>query len=222
MSASRKDRSYRHSTRTFKTRACRLSIFAPPRPLDELLSWSIAQLEHGIVHMTHPRYFGLFNPAPTFPAECADRIVGAFNPQLATWTTAPAAVEIEAHVVKAVALRAGLPADAVGHCTSGGSEANCTALLCALTRANPDFATRWRPRAFAGAPVFYISQDSHLAWLKIAHQAGIGRAAARLVPTDGRGRLDANALTRDSARGPRARQSAGHDRRHGRDDQRAG
>jgi aromatic-L-amino-acid decarboxylase len=167
--------------------------FQTPRALDELISWSITQLEHGIVHMTHPRYFGLFNPAPTFPAECADRIVGAFNPQLATWTTAPAAVEIEAHVVKAVALRAGLPADAVGHCTSGGSEANCTALLCALTRANPRFATEGS-RAFAGSPLFYISQDSHLAWLKIAHQTGIGRAAARLVRTDGRGQLDANAL----------------------------
>ena len=167
--------------------------FQTPRALDELISWSIKQLEHGIVHMTHPRYFGLFNPAPTFPAECADRIVGAFNPQLATWTTAPAAVEIEAHVVKAVALRAGLPADAVGHCTSGGSEANCTALLCALTRANPRFATEGS-RAFAGSPLFYISQDSHLAWLKIAHQTGIGRAAARLVRTDGRGQLDANAL----------------------------
>jgi glutamate/tyrosine decarboxylase-like PLP-dependent enzyme len=167
--------------------------FRTPRPLDELLSWSIAQLEHGIVHMTHPRYFGLFNPAPTFPAECADRIAGAFNPQLATWTTAPAAVEIETHLVKAVAQRAGLPAEATGHCTSGGSEANCTALLCALTRAEPQFATAGA-RAFSGAPVFYISQDSHLAWLKIAHQTGIGRAAARLIATDGHGRLDASAL----------------------------
>jgi glutamate/tyrosine decarboxylase-like PLP-dependent enzyme len=178
--------------------------FHAPRPLDQLLSWSITQLEHGIVHMTHPRYFGLFNPAPVFPAECADRIVGAFNPQLATWTTAPAAVEIESHVVKAVAMRAGLPADATGHCTSGGSEANCTALLCALTRENPRFATEGA-RAFIGAPVFYISQDSHLAWLKIAHQTGIGRAGARLVPTDGRGQMDARALasaiSNDRARG---------------------
>lgn len=179
--------------------------FRSPRPLDELLSWSIAQLEHGIVHMTHPRYFGLFNPAPTFPAECADRIVGAFNPQLATWTTAPAAVEIEAHVLKAVALRAGLPPEAVGHCTSGGSEANCTALLCALTRANPRFATDGT-RAFAGPLVFYISQDSHLAWLKIAHETGVGRAAARLVPTDGRGRLDTSALA-SAIRDDRARGS---------------
>src|SRR5450631_2837147 len=123
--------------------------FHTPRALDELLTWSIAQMEHGIVHMTHPRYFGLFNPAPTFPAECAARIVGAFNPQLATWTTAPAAVEIEAHVVKAVARRAGLPPDAVGHCTAGGSEANRTALLCALTRANARFSADGA-RAFSG------------------------------------------------------------------------
>jgi aromatic-L-amino-acid decarboxylase len=178
--------------------------FQAPQPLEELLRWSMAQLEHGIVHMTHPRYFGLFNPAPSFPAECADRIVGAFNPQLATWTTAPAAVEIESHVVKAVALRAGLPAESTGHCTSGGSEANCTALLCALTRAEPGFATNGA-RSFSGAPVFYISQDSHLAWLKIAHQTGIGRTAARLIATDGHGRLDPQALEQairaDRARG---------------------
>ena len=180
--------------------------FHSPRPLADLLAWSIAQMERGIVHMTHPRYFGLFNPAPTFPAECADRIVGAFNPQLATWTSAPAAVEIEAHVVRAVAIRAGLPADAVGHCTSGGSEANRTALLCALTRASPQFSVDGA-RAFPGAPVFYISKESHLAWLKIAHETGLGRAAARLVPTDGAGRMDVRALSNeiaaDKARGLR-------------------
>ena len=41
--------------------------FRTPLGLDELLPWTIAQLEHGVVHMTNPRYFGLFNPAPSFP-----------------------------------------------------------------------------------------------------------------------------------------------------------
>jgi len=167
--------------------------FRTPRPLDELLSWTIAQMERGLVHVTHPRYFGLFNPAPTFPAQCADRIAGAFNPQLATSTTSPVAVEIEAHVIRSVARRAGLPPEAAGHFTSGGSEANYTALLCALTRATPEFATKGA-RAFDGAPVFYVSHESHLAWIKIAHQAGIGRSAVRLVATDGSGRMDKNAL----------------------------
>jgi glutamate/tyrosine decarboxylase-like PLP-dependent enzyme len=53
--------------------------------------------------------------------------------------------------------------------------------------------------------VFYISNESHLAWLKIAHQGGIGRSAVRLVATDGSGRMDpdalANAVAADQAAG---------------------
>jgi len=178
--------------------------FAAPRPLAELLPWTIAQIEHGVVHITNPRYFGLFNPAPSFPALCGDRITGAFNPQLATATTSPAAVEIESHVIRAIARRVGLPAESTGHFTSGGSEANYTAVLCALTHANDRFATEGA-RCFSGQPVFYISRESHLAWVKIGHQAGIGRSAVRQVPTDGRGRMDVNALEQmlneDTSRG---------------------
>jgi glutamate/tyrosine decarboxylase-like PLP-dependent enzyme len=113
-------------------------------------------------------------------------------------TTSPAAVEIEAHVIGAVARRAGLPGETVSHFTTGGAEANCTALVCALTGANAGFAEAGA-RAFAGAPVFYTSRESHLAWFKIAHQTGIGRDAVRLVETDGAGRLDPEALARTIA-----------------------
>jgi glutamate/tyrosine decarboxylase-like PLP-dependent enzyme len=167
--------------------------FETAQPLEDLLRWTISRLEQGVVHLTHPRYFGLFNPAPTFPAECAERIAAAFNPQLATATTSPVAVELEAHVVRALARRAGFPPDATGHFTTGGAEANYTALLCALTRADARFVVEGA-RAFDGSPRFYVSRDSHLAWLKIAHQAGIGRAAVRLVATDGCGRMDPAAL----------------------------
>lgn len=83
--------------------------FAAPQSLDDTLAWVVAQLETGITHITNPRYFGLFNPAPTFPAQCADRIAAVFNPQLATSTTSPVPVALEAHVIRAVAWRAGLP-----------------------------------------------------------------------------------------------------------------
>ena len=167
--------------------------FEAPRQIEEILSWTISSLERGLVHVTHPRYFGLFNPAPTFPAACADRIAAAFNPQLATATTSPAAVAIESHAIRAVAERAGLPSNAGGHFTSGGSEANYTGLICALTRANERFGLDGA-RAFAGPPVIYVSRESHLAWLKIAHQAGIGRSAVRLIGTDGCGRMSIEAL----------------------------
>lgn len=169
--------------------------YATPRGLERVLSWTIAQLEQGLVHVTHPRYFGLFNPNPSFPAQCADRIAAVFNPQLATATTSPVAVEIESHVIRSIARRVGLPGEAGGHFTTGGSEANLTALLCALTQAHHGFATEGT-RAFSGLPTLYVSRECHLAWIKIAHQVGIGRAAVRFVETDGTGRMDPHALER--------------------------
>ena len=102
-------------------------------------------------------------------------------------------MEIERHVIRAVGARAGYGSDAFGSFTSGGSEANLTSLLLALTRANPDYA-RDGLTAFAGRPVFYVSRDCHLAWLKIAHMCGLGRSSARIVRTDGAGRMDIGAL----------------------------
>lgn len=168
--------------------------FAQPKPLEELIGWAIGCLEHGTVHMTHPRYFGLFNPPSNFPSQCADRISGAFNPQLASSGSSPAPVAIEQHVIRAFAQRAGLPAEATGHFATAGSEANCTALICALTRADPKFADEG-VRAFTGPVSMYTSRECQPAWHKIAHQCGIGRSALRLIATDGAGRMDMRALT---------------------------
>jgi glutamate/tyrosine decarboxylase-like PLP-dependent enzyme len=167
--------------------------FNTPQPLKDVLRWTIERMEHGIVQMSNPRYFGLFNPGANFPAQCADRIAGLFNPQLASSASSPLPVALESHVIRAVARRLGMGAEATGHFATGGSEANYTALLCALTAAHAGFATDGA-RAFAGPVKFYTSRDCHIAWLKIAHQAGVGRAALHLVATDGLGRMDPKAL----------------------------
>lgn len=159
----------------------------------ELLQWVIMQMEHGVVHMNHPRYFGLFNPAPNAPAQWADRIVASFNPQLASSGSSPVPVAIEAHLIRTIGQRAGLGSESGGHFTVGGSEANFTALICALTRANPKFA-KDGVRAFSGSPTMYTSAACQPAWFKIVHQAGIGRSGLRLIPTDGQGRLDIKKL----------------------------
>jgi homoserine O-succinyltransferase len=178
--------------------------FATGRSLDQVLHWTVGAMERGNVQVTHPRYLGLYNPNPAFASQCADRIAAAFNPQLASRTTSPVATAIEGYVIRAVARRAGLPDGAGGTFTNAGTEANYTAVLCALTRACPAYATEGA-RAYSGPPTIYISKDSHLAWLKIAHQAGIGRSGARFIPTDGTGRMDATylagALERDRAQG---------------------
>ena len=187
--------------------------FDHPRPLEEMLRWSIERLEHGIVQMSNPRYFGLFNPGANFPAQCADRIAGAFNPQLASSASSPVPVALENHLIRAVARRAGMAAHATGHFATGGSEANCTSLLCALTAAHPAFASEG-VRAFPGAPRFYTSRDCHIAWLKIAHQTGVGRGALQ-AHRHGRRRTDGSRGTRARHRlGSGGGRGSGDGRRH--------
>src|ERR1700675_973271 len=59
------------------------------------------------VHTSHPRYFGLFNPAPTTMGIAADTLVAAFNPQIAAWSHSPFAAEVEGHVVRALGAKFG-------------------------------------------------------------------------------------------------------------------
>ncbi|TYK47006.1 pyridoxal phosphate-dependent decarboxylase family protein [Actinomadura decatromicini] len=164
--------------------------FARPAPAEDVLGAVAELLRTATVHTTHPRYFGLFNPTPTPLGVVGETLAAAFNPQLAAWSHAPAAAEIEAHLLRFLGGRLGYPAEAVaGSFTSGGAEANHTAVLLALTRTWPRYGTDGL-RALPGRPVMYASAESHLAWLKIAHATGLGRDAVRLVPTGSDLRLD--------------------------------
>ena len=61
------------------------------------------------VQVTHPRYFGLFNPSVTLASVVADTLVAMYNPQLANWRTSPAANEMERHTLGWLAAKFGLP-----------------------------------------------------------------------------------------------------------------
>lgn len=159
---------------------------------ESLVSAIAELLEDHTVLTTHPRYFGLFNPSPLVAGVAADIVTAGFNPQLAVWSHAPAAVEIEAHVISEVGRWFGLDR-AAGSFTTGGAEANATAVVAALHRADPRVAGQG-VRGLTGLPVMYASSESHLAWLKIAQQSGIGRDAVRLIPVDPSLRMDVSRL----------------------------
>ena len=89
------------------------------------------------VQVTHPRYFGLFNPSVTLASVVADTLVAMYNPQLANWRTSPAANEIERHTLAWLAGKFGLPDDSIATFTSGGMEANLSAVVVALTHGLP-------------------------------------------------------------------------------------
>ncbi|HEV8577570.1 MAG TPA: pyridoxal-dependent decarboxylase [Thermoanaerobaculia bacterium] len=158
--------------------------FERPVPPFEAFDFVVEGLWRWQVHTPHPRYFGLFNPAPTTMGVAADALVAAFNPQLAAWSHNPLAVEIEQHLIRALAARFGFdPSRVEGTFTSGGAEANHTALSTALTRAFPEVGRRGL-LALRSQPVLYVSPEAHHSFLKAARLAGLGTEAVREVRMD--------------------------------------
>jgi aromatic-L-amino-acid decarboxylase len=169
--------------------------FTKPLPLDDVGADVERMLRTWQVHITHPRYFGLFNPSVTLASVVADALVAMYNPQLATWRTSPAANEIERHTLAWLAGKFGLPANAVASFTSGGAEANLSAVIVALTRAFPDYGEHGL-RRFAASPTIYLTGEAHHSFNKVAHMTGLGRRAIRTVATDRHLKLDLGDLTR--------------------------
>src|SRR5438552_5886054 len=169
--------------------------FAKPLALDDAGADVEQMLRRWQVHVTHPRYFGLFNPSVTPASVVGDTLAAMYNPQLATWRTSPAANEIERHTLAWLAAKLGLPADAHANFTSGGAEANLSAVIVALTRAFPDYGEAGL-RALPAAPTLYVTGEAHHSFAKIAHMTGLGRRAIRTVATDRELKMDLDDLAR--------------------------
>ena len=157
--------------------------FATPMALDGIVADVERMLREWQVHVTHPRYFGLFNPSVTIASVVADTLVAMYNPQLATWRTSPAANEIERHTLAWLAGKFGLPSDTAASFTTGGAEANLSAVVVALTRACPEYGDGGL-RSLSRPPVIYLTAEAHDSFNKIAHMTGLGRRALRTIATD--------------------------------------
>ena len=169
--------------------------FGKPLALDDVVADVERMLRTWQVQVTHPRYFGLFNPSVTLASIIADALVAMYNPQLATWRTSPAANEIERHTLAWLGGKFGLPANAVASFTNGGAEANLSAAIVALTRAFPDYGEHGL-RRLSASPTIYLTAEAHHSFNKIAHMTGLGRRAIRTVATDRHLKMDLGDLAR--------------------------
>jgi glutamate/tyrosine decarboxylase-like PLP-dependent enzyme len=182
-----------------RSRLARFDFRAPVDPI-EALDFLVEELWQFQTHTPHPRYYGLFNPAPTTMGIAADTLAAAFNPQLAAWSHSPLAIEIEQHLLRALGARFGYdPAHTDGTFASGGMEANHTAVLTALTHAFPEYGARGT-RALPGQPALYVSTEAHHSFHKAARVSGLGSEAVREIPVDHALRMDAEALASRLAR----------------------
>lgn len=180
---------------------------APAEPLDpefpevgrgaeEALAYLARCVDRPGIATASPRFMGYVPGGGLFHAAIGDFLAAASNKYAGFAPAAPGAVRLENAVVGWLARTIGFPAAAAGTLTSGGSLANLTAVVAAREALDED-----------GGGAVYLSATAHHCIDKALRIAGRRRAPRRLVPTDARHRMRADALAelleRDSADGIR-------------------
>ena len=157
--------------------------------LEDILPW----MQEGNIHVPHPGYFGLFNPATSFSAVVGDYLTALFNPQMAAYSHAHFSNEVEKLLIQFYIEKMKWPSTATGHFTSGGSDANFTGVLCALAHHFPEYLTEGLI-GLKAKPRFYVSMLAHNSFDKIAKNAGLGTSAVYKIPLKDDFSLDISAL----------------------------
>ena len=147
----------------------------------------IEQAAHEILpiamRLDHPRCFGFIPSQPTWPGVLADFMVAGFNINQCSWLTSSGPSQLELVVIDWFRRWLGYPESAGGLLTSGGSAANLDAFVAAREAANhPERAS------------VYMSDQSHSALVRAARIVGVRPECIRMIPTDGRFRMDMGAL----------------------------
>lgn len=169
--------------------------FSRPLPIEDVIADVERMMRTWQVQVTHPRYFGLFNPSVTLASIVGDLLTAMYNPQLATWSTSPAANEMERHTLAWLTSKFGLPPETIANFTSGGAEANLSATIVALTKTFPEYG-EYGLRGLRAAPTIYVTAETHNTFNKIAHITGLGRNAILLVATGPDLKIDLEHLAR--------------------------
>src|SRR5579859_1226092 len=114
-----------------------------------VLEEACAELIEQGFHVPSANYFGLMNPTPTYMAVLAEMLVAALNPQLASLARSQLAARIERETVRWIGERVGWNRPFDGTFTSGGNEANFSAMALALRseerRVGKECRSRWSP-----------------------------------------------------------------------------
>src|SRR2546423_13316659 len=109
-----------------------------------------------------------------------ESVIGALNQSLAVWEMSPTATMIEHQIVGWLARLAGYGSGAGGTLTSGGTEANFTALLAARNAAVPN---AWEEGLGADPPFVVCGEHAHYAVTRAIGQLGMGRRRGVLIPS---------------------------------------
>jgi L-2,4-diaminobutyrate decarboxylase len=137
------------------------------------------------------------HPRTMIPSIVTEMSIAVMNQSMDSWDQAPAATEVELHLMKWLSSLMGMPDTGSGVMTSGGTASNVLGITLARSYAAsligvdvlktglPPQAASWR---------ILCSDQAHFSVQRAAAQLGLGRDSVVLVPTDIHGAMDIAAL----------------------------
>jgi L-2,4-diaminobutyrate decarboxylase len=179
------------------------SEFLPPAPIPmaELKNRLAAVIRKSIA-VSHPHTAAHLHTPVLLPALAAELVISALNQSMDSFDQAPAATVIEELVCERLCRLAGLPEDAAGTFTAGGTQSNYMGLLlardhflstswnwCAREKGLPPEASRLR---------IFCSDAAHFSVEKAAIQLGLGLQSVVRVKADSGFRMSPADLSRRS------------------------
>jgi aromatic-L-amino-acid/L-tryptophan decarboxylase len=149
----------------------------------------------GLTHWNHPDFFAYFPNTGSGPGILGELVCAAFNVNGMVWRTAPAATELEEHVLGWLREMIGLPKSFKGFVHDTASISTFHALA-AAREAISERSVRDDGIGGPDAPRLrmYASEQAHSSVEKGAMAIGIGRRGLAKIPTDPEFRMDPAAL----------------------------
>jgi L-2,4-diaminobutyrate decarboxylase len=169
--------------------------FAEPLPTGRRsIAEVVARLERDVVRdaikLVHPRYMGV-SVAPPLPAAVwSEALIAAMNQSLRASVMSPTITPLEHQLIRWLTERIGFTEAAGGTLTSGGTEANFTALLAARAAIAPD---AWDSGLGSEPPIVLLGDNAHDSVTRAVAQLGLGARRAVRVPLRDH-RIDTDAL----------------------------
>jgi len=162
------------------------------RPVSEIVERLEREVLADANKYYHPMYMGHQTSAPLAVGIWMESVIGALNNSLAVWEMSPTATAIEHQIVRWLSKLAGYGAGAGGTLTSGGTEANFTAMLAARNVAIPGALEEG---VGADPPFVVYGEHAHYAVTRAIGQLGIGKR--RAIPIASRDyRIDVDILSK--------------------------
>jgi aromatic-L-amino-acid/L-tryptophan decarboxylase len=166
------------------------SLCAPPpeqpTPFADILRDFRQYVEPWAFRVNHPRFAAFIPGAPSFPSILGDWLTAAANFFTGVWLEASGPTQVETTVLDWFRQWIGMPETTRGVLTTGGSEANLTALVAARERV---------PFSDHGRMVLYVADQRHWSVDRAAKVMGLHPSQVRPVPVDHEFRLRGEALS---------------------------